>query len=349
MSEINLSDYVLESKSELNSLANVIKEKSGVEGPLSVEQMTEQAATLYPTSVLASLIDRSIKEIEIPLSVTTIGRNAFTYCNSLENVKLHEGITLIGASAFANCGVKEFEFPKSISSLEFGVLQSCSSLKKVTIPDTVTTIKQQALGFCASLATLTLPNSVNDISPSAFVDSKKLATIYCDWAEGEKPTLEAKAPWGATNAEIVYIGSTQGLIFALNTEGTGYAVQGFDYTHVPKDEYDTPVPTNVFIADSYKGLPVVGIAPYAFSRAGNTILVINNIRLPNTLTSIGEYAFSDQRITSVTLPVGIIDIGIDAFAYCYNLTDIYVPWAEGDVANAPWGAENATIHYNHTT
>ena len=26
--------------------------------------------------------------------------------------------------------------------------------------------------------------------------------------------------------------------------------------------------------------------------------------------------------------------------------DIYVPWAEGAIANAPWGATKATIHYN---
>lgn len=26
--------------------------------------------------------------------------------------------------------------------------------------------------------------------------------------------------------------------------------------------------------------------------------------------------------------------------------DIYVPWSEGEVANAPWSATNATIHYN---
>ena len=31
-----------------------------------------------------------------------------------------------------------------------------------------------------------------------------------------------------------------------------------------------------------------------------------------------------------------------------NVTDIYVPWAEGEVTGAPWGAINATIHYNTT-
>ena len=33
---------------------------------------------------------------------------------------------------------------------------------------------------------------------------------------------------------------------------------------------------------------------------------------------------------------------------CTNLTTINVPWAEGAVAGAPWGATNATINYNYT-
>lgn len=39
-------------------------------------------------------------------------------------------------------------------------------------------------------------------------------------------------------------------------------------------------------------------------------------------------------------------IASNAFSGCTNLLDIYVPWSEGEVANAPWGATNATIHYN---
>lgn len=41
-----------------------------------------------------------------------------------------------------------------------------------------------------------------------------------------------------------------------------------------------------------------------------------------------------------------IEIVADAFEGCTNLTTINVPWAEGAVANAPWGATNATINYN---
>ena len=32
--------------------------------------------------------------------------------------------------------------------------------------------------------------------------------------------------------------------------------------------------------------------------------------------------------------------------YWGKLTDIYVPWSEGEVAGAPWGATSATIHYD---
>ena len=41
-------------------------------------------------------------------------------------------------------------------------------------------------------------------------------------------------------------------------------------------------------------------------------------------------------------------IASNAFASCINLTTINVPWAEGAVANAPWGATKATINYNYT-
>lgn len=38
----------------------------------------------------------------------------------------------------------------------------------------------------------------------------------------------------------------------------------------------------------------------------------------------------------------------NGFQACYKLTEINVPWSEGEVANAPWGATNATINYNYT-
>ena len=71
--------------------------------------------------------------------------------------------------------------------------------------------------------------------------------------------------------------------------------------------------------------------------------------LPAGVTNIGIYAFSNcTSLTSITFEGTPTTISSDAFRSCINLTTINVPWAEGAVANAPWGATNATINYNYT-
>lgn len=71
---------------------------------------------------------------------------------------------------------------------------------------------------------------------------------------------------------------------------------------------------------------------------------------PN-VTKISSNAFINcTGLTSVKIYKKPTNFATSAFAGCTNLTDIYVPWAEGEVANAPWGApnENLVIHYNTT-
>lgn len=76
-------------------------------------------------------------------------------------------------------------------------------------------------------------------------------------------------------------------------------------------------------------------------------------KMPVGLVYVGDYQFREcfglQKIYFYSTPV----IKKDAFLRCNNLTDIYVPWAEGEVAGAPWGADISTsgakhinIHYN---
>jgi hypothetical protein len=69
----------------------------------------------------------------------------------------------------------------------------------------------------------------------------------------------------------------------------------------------------------------------------------------DNLINIGGQAFYRTHIKSITFqqPTGDFPtIANSAFSQCNNLTDIYCPWVEGAVANAPWGATKATIHYN---
>lgn len=94
-----------------------------------------------------------------------------------------------------------------------------------------------------------------------------------------------------------------------------------------------------------------------------------SLKLPETVTTIQSMAFQYcSRLESVTIPASVKGIYGSAFGFCSGLksftfegkptmiettafqnctalTDIYVPWEEGEVKGAPWGASNASVHY----
>lgn len=112
---------------------------------------------------------------------------------------------------------------------------------------------------------------------------------------------------------------------------------------------------------------VTNIGYYAFQNCSNLALT----DLPAGVTNIGFQAFANCFKLAITrIPAGVMSIKIGAFSGCSslriitfqgttelgnnvfsscpNLSTINVPWAEGAVSGAPWGATNATINYNYT-
>lgn len=90
------------------------------------------------------------------------------------------------------------------------------------------------------------------------------------------------------------------------------------------------------------------IAMEAFSDCTKLAITV----IPESVNTIDSKAFFNcVGLTSITFKRNRpdnTDIAADVFEGCTNLTTINVPWAEGAVANAPWGATNATINYNYT-
>ena len=90
---------------------------------------------------------------------------------------------------------------------------------------------------------------------------------------------------------------------------------------------------------------ITSINDSAFSNCSNLALT----SLPAGITSISNYAFYNcTGLTTITFEGTPTTIASNVFYGCANLTTINVPWAEGAVANAPWGATNVTINYNYT-
>lgn len=72
---------------------------------------------------------------------------------------------------------------------------------------------------------------------------------------------------------------------------------------------------------------------------------LENISLPKVKT-IGNGVFvSCYALKTIHIPATIQEIDEEGFGWC-GLTDIYIDKAEGEIPGAPWGAENATIHYS---
>lgn len=72
---------------------------------------------------------------------------------------------------------------------------------------------------------------------------------------------------------------------------------------------------------------------------------LEHVHIPK-VTAIPANCFTNcVKLSTISLP-NCSSISNNSFFNCKALTDIYLPNAESSYSNAPWGATNATIHYN---
>ena len=120
----------------------------------------------------------SLQNITIPSSVTSIGDKAFYSCSSLQNITIPSSVTSIGDRAFSGCSsLQNITIPSSVTSIGKSAFAGCSSLQNITIPSSVTSIGKSAFAGCSSLQNITIPSSVTSIGEWAFSECKSLQNI----------------------------------------------------------------------------------------------------------------------------------------------------------------------------
>ena len=181
-----------------------------------------------------------------------------------------------------------------------------------------TRIRAYAFYSCMYLNLTSLPNEITSIGEQAFHNCYNLALT--------------SLPSGVTNiGNNAFSGCTS---LALTSLPSG--ITSVNYATFARCE-------SLALTSLPSG--VTNIDAYAFS--GCTSLALTS--LPSGVTNIGNNAFNNcTGLTSITFDGTPTSIVSNAFSGCTNLTSIKVPWAEGAVAGAPWGATNATITYNYT-
>ena len=121
---------------------------------------------------------RSLSEIVIPSSVTSIGKGAFSYCVSQSEIVIPSSVTSIGDSAFYGCdSLSEIVIPSSVTSIGDGAFYGCYSLSEIVIPSSVTSIGGSVFSRCYSLSEIVIPSSVTSIGDSAFSYCRSLSEI----------------------------------------------------------------------------------------------------------------------------------------------------------------------------
>lgn len=121
---------------------------------------------------------KTLKEIIIGNSVTSIGWYAFRDCSGLKSVVIPNSITKIGNEAFYGCsGLTSITISNSVTSIEEGTFSGCSSLVSIVIPNSVTSIGENAFRGCSALTNVTIPNSVTKIGSWAFDGCTSLTSM----------------------------------------------------------------------------------------------------------------------------------------------------------------------------
>ena len=264
----------------------------------------------------------NLKKIVIADNVKSIGKNAFSDCESLESVSIHDlekwceidfdyyysNPLYYADKLYVDGGlVTEITIPSGVQTIKPNAFCGYVSLTKVTIPDSVTSIGSGAFRYCSSLASISIPDSVESIGSYAFSNCSNLPyTIY-------------------NNGK--YLGSSTNPYLLL------------------ADVVDKTV-TNFTIPNTTKV-----VSNFAFFDCSH----LASITIPDSVTSIGDSAFYGcSSLASVTIGNSVTSIDSGAFYYCSSLASVYYngtasEWADISISSDNSSLTSATIYYYSAT
>ena len=268
-----------------------------------------------------------LTSVTIPNSVTTIGSGAFWGCTGLTSVTIPNSVTSIRGWAFYGCsGLTSVTIPISVTSIGSGAFSGCSGMTSVTIPNSVTSIGDRVFYGCSSLTAVTIPNSVTAIGYGAFDGCSGLTAVTIpnsvmeiggrafDGCSSLTGTLTI--PSAVTSIGSDAFSGCSGLESIVVENGNSIYDSRGNCNAIIETATNTLISgcMNTVIPNS-----VTSIGGYAFKGCSGLMSVI----IPNSVTKIGEWAFFDcSGLTSVTIPNSVTSIGEYAFSGCSGLTSV---------------------------
>lgn len=284
-----------------------------------------------------------LTSVVIGNSVTTIGNQAFLYCESLENLTLGNSVSTIGEYAFgSNKSLKSVAIPASVTTIGRLAFQACTGLERVDItdltawcsiaiagvdanplyyakhlylngsevtnlvfPNTLTEIKSYTFYGCTGLTRVTIPTSVTKISNFAFCECHNITSVSIP---NTVETIGMYAFSECNSLSSIMIPASVTSIGSGTFDGTTAMSRMVVASGNPV--YDSRNNCNAIIETATNKL----------------VYGCKTTVIPNTVTTIGELAFSCcYGLTSITIPSTVTAIEDQAFIGCTSLSSIYIP------------------------
>ena len=224
-----------------------------------------------------------------------------------------------------------------------------TEIEYIILPETLRTISANAFQYCDMLMSINIPTSVTTIGSNAFRGCSGLENVSV--TEGNTVFHSTNDCIIETASNILVVGCSNSII---PTDGSVTKI-GYGAFYGRNNLMQIDIPDGVVDIDNTAFTNCTSltdiILPETLTNIGAMAFygcAMSTVVIPDSVQTIRMYSFSEcHNLTTITLGSGITSIHAQAFDNSPNITTINVPWSEGEVANAPWGATNATINYNY--
>lgn len=276
----------------------------------------------------------NLTQIDIPSSVEAIGSWCFTY-TGLKEIEFPDSIKTLGYYPFTGCShLKKIKYPQKLSYLGEGFAYDCSALTEVLLPDGNDEMEISVWGFayCSSLTSLTIPEGYNRICSNAFQGCKSLKKLVIP-------------------DSVTYFGSDTGIpgntmiICNKDSAASTWAEANGYVLHTEHTIVNDPVvaPTQTQKGSTEGSHCSVCGEPIVKQRTIPALCDLTVLRLPASLKTIDNEAFSNLSCQAVIIPYGCKTIKAHAFQGCKKLIYVQIPSSVTSIADDAFEGCNANI------